>query len=223
MQAAAPPCSRAAATEARGWFRALRRLRLHLLRIWPHYPRGPWWPARPSRGQHRPVHRSDRPAAVRGPRQPWTRCHTGPAAWSPSRRWSRSSHRLARRRRRWRRCGPSVRCPWSSRSGRAPTTLAAPTTTRPSTATPRRRVRTWLRRRRRRRRTCHGWVSPAAPHAAARRCRARHRCVTGRRSAAARPTAAPSSPSRSVTRRQRDRRPPAAPRTGTAASASGRP
>ena len=39
----------------------------------------------------------------------------------------------------------------------------------------------------------------------------------------ARPTAAPSSPSRSAHRRRTDHRPPAAPRTGTAASASGRP
>ena len=79
------------------------------------------------------------------------------------------------------------------------------------------------RRRRRRRRTCRGSASRAARHAAVRRCHARHRCATGRRSAAARPTAAPSSPSRNATRRRTDRRPPAAPRTGTAASASGRP
>ncbi len=203
--------------------RGRRRRRMAGLAAWP--PRGPWRPVRPCRARRRRARRSGRPCSgARG------RGHLGldvAQAEQHRRHLLRGvgGHAgLFDRARRSRRCGPSARCPGSSRSARGPRlTRCAQDDSAFHRVDHRVQRRLGL---------AVGAVaaehaavraSRAAPRAAARRCRARRRSPTARRSAAARPTAAPSSPSPSASRPPTGRRPPAAPRTGTAASGSARP
>ena len=116
--AAETPGGPGAGTAARRWCRPRVRRRQPGRRSPVTSPHEPWQPVRPYRVRLHPAHRSGPLSAAPRQQPPWPPVCTDRAASPPSARWCTSSLRQPRRHRRWRRCGPSTRCPWSSRSGR---------------------------------------------------------------------------------------------------------